>query len=84
MKEDSDCSTKLTDDEKVSELVPNEVPRDRRKELKSPITSVELENYRSNKGMLFWLGMLIFPLASFNSRFSQQRSHFATIKDLFH
>lgn len=64
-----DGSITLTADEKVSEVVPNEVSRDRRKNLEPPITSVELTNYRSVNGMLSWLGMLISPLSAFNSSF---------------
>eukprot|EP00173_Palmaria_palmata_P004185 Plantae.Rhodophyta-Palmaria_palmata.ctg5175.p1 GENE.Plantae.Rhodophyta-Palmaria_palmata.ctg5175~~Plantae.Rhodophyta-Palmaria_palmata.ctg5175.p1 ORF type:complete len:258 (+),score=24.54 Plantae.Rhodophyta-Palmaria_palmata.ctg5175:111-776(+) len=77
-----DGTIEISADDKLKTIFPNQVGRERRRQLESVVTSDELSEFRSMNGKISWLVMLISPTESFLSSHLQQRFHFATVADL--
>lgn len=77
-----DLEITMHGDEKVEEIEPYPITRQRRKEINSVLTSFEMSSFRSVNGSLGWLGVAASPFYSFASSHLQQRSSNTTVNDL--
>ncbi len=77
-----DGDIEMDANEKLNSVATKTITRNRRKEQSSPLTSIELRDYRSVNGSICFMGMIASPLASFVSSYLQQASHSAKVKHM--